>query len=101
MTTNLQQTEENKIQQGSAGHNPFAGLTEQYPGYDLVPLLDLITCNTADAYEAFFNQVAEVICWHLQDDQWDSKYLMHMIHELFRFRDAFRNARGGAVWKAT
>jgi hypothetical protein len=40
-----------------------------------------------------------LISWHLQDDKWDSKYLMQVMHELFRFRDAFRTMRSGAVWK--
>lgn len=99
MTTTLQQTEENKIQAEAAIHHQFTDLLQRYPDYDLSPLLDLITCDTADGYEAFFNQLAELISWHLQDDKWDNKYLMRVMHELFRFRDAFRSMRSGAVWK--
>jgi len=41
----------------------------------------------------------EIVCWHLQNDAWEGKYLMHILQELFRLRDAFRNVRGGEAWQ--
>lgn len=73
-------------------------LITQHPGYDFVPLLELVTCNAPDQYEAFFNLVAELVCRHLHDGTWDNAYLVRVLHELFRFRDAFRGMRGGADW---
>lgn len=34
----------------------------------------------------------------MQDEEWDGKYLMRMLQELFRFRDAFRGMQGGEGW---
>ncbi len=69
-----------------------------HPQYDFTPLLELVTSHSPDGYEAFFNQVAELVSWQLQDDKCDNAYLMRIMHELFRFRDAFREMRGGEEW---
>ncbi len=74
-------------------------LLTRHPGYDFVPLLELITCHPRDGYEAFFNHVAELVCWHLKDGEWDNKYLLRTLLELFHLRDTFRTMRGGPVWK--
>ncbi len=63
--------------------------------HDFTPLLELVTSHSPDGYEAFFNQVAELVSWQLQEDKCDNAYLMKIMHELFRFRDAFREMRGG------
>jgi hypothetical protein len=42
--------------------------------------------------------VAELVSWQLQDDKCDNAYLMKIMHELFRFRDAFREMRAGKEW---
>ncbi len=77
----------------------LASLLQNHPSYDLVPLLELVTCQSPDGYEAFFNHVAELVCRHLHDGEVDNRYLVRILQELFRFRDAFRNMRGGAVWE--
>jgi hypothetical protein len=79
-------------------HPQLAALLQNHPGYDFVPLLELVTYHPPDEYEAFFNHVAELVCRHLQDGAWDNGYLLRILHELFRFRDAFRAMRGGAGW---
>ncbi len=71
---------------------------QRNPQHDFTPLLELVTSHTPDGYEAFFNQVAELVSWQLQDDKCDNAYLMKIMHELFRFRDAFREMRGGDEW---
>ncbi len=76
----------------------LATILQNHPDYDFVPLLELVTCHPPDGYEAFFNQVAELVCRHLHDGEWDNGYLLRMLQELFRFRDAFRGMRGGAGW---
>jgi hypothetical protein len=63
--------------------------------HDFTPLLELVTSHSPDGYEAFFNQVAELVSWQLQDDKCDNAYLMKIMHELFRFRDAFRRCGEG------
>ncbi|MBD0255200.1 MAG: hypothetical protein ICV83_05730 [Cytophagales bacterium] len=77
----------------------LANLLSRHPEYDFVPLLELVTCQSPDGYEAFFNHVAELVCRHLHDGEWDNRYLVRILHELFRFRDAFRGMRGGAGWE--
>ena len=77
----------------------LADLITRHPGYDFVPLLELVTGHPPDGYEAFFNHVAELVCRHLHDGTWDNGYLVRILHELFRFRDAFREMRGGAGWQ--
>ena len=62
-------------------------------------LLELVTCHPPDQYEAFFNHVAELVCRHLHDGAWDNGYLVRILHELFRFCDAFRGMRCGANWE--
>lgn len=79
-------------------HPQLAALLQNHPGYDFVPLLELVTCHPPDGYEAFFNLVADLVCRHLHDGAWDNGYLVRMLLELFRFRDAFRAMRGGAGW---
>ena len=76
----------------------LAALLQNHPGYDFVPLLALVTCRPPDQYEAFFNHVAELVCRHMHDGAWDNGYLLRILQELFRFRDAFRGMRGGAGW---
>jgi hypothetical protein len=39
------------------------------------------------------------VCWHLQHEAWDNKYLMRILHELFRLRDAFRAVRNAEAWQ--
>jgi hypothetical protein len=68
------------------------------PQHNFTPLLELVTSHSPDGYEAFFNQVAELVSWQLQDDKCDNAYVMKIMHELFRFRDAFREMRGGEAW---
>ncbi len=53
------------------------------------------TTSVPDLYEAFCNRVIELMRWQLQGDKCDNSYLMKIMHELFRFRDAFREMRGG------
>ena len=69
------------------------------PQYQFLHLLELLAVNSPDAYEAFFNHVIELVCPHLQNEAWEGKYLMHILHELFRLRDAFRAVRGGEAWQ--
>ncbi len=76
----------------------LAILLQNHPDYDFVPLLELVTCHPPDGYEAFFNHVAELVCRHLHDGEWDNRYLVRILHELFRFRDAFRGMRGADAW---
>ncbi len=64
-----------------------------------MPLLELLTSHSPDGYEAFFNGVAELVCRHFGTEEWDNLYLRRMMQELFRFRDAFREMRGGKVWE--
>lgn len=71
---------------------------QRNPQHDFAPLLELVTSHSPDGYEAFFNQVAELVSWQLQDDKCDNAHLMKIMHELFRFRDAFREMRGGQEW---
>jgi hypothetical protein len=83
-------------------HNLPPALTDlitRHPGYDFVPLLELVTCHPPDGYEAFFNHVAELVCRHLHDGAWDNDYLVRILRELFRFRDAFRGMRGAPDWQ--
>ncbi len=72
---------------------------QRYPGHNFVPLLELVTSHSSDGYEAFFNQVAELVCRHFGDGEWDNAYLLRMTQELFRFRDAFRGMRSGDGWE--
>ncbi len=72
---------------------------QRHPQYQFLPLLELLAINSPDAYEAFFNHVIELVCWHLQNEAWEGKYLMHILHELFRLRDAFRAVRGAEAWQ--
>ena len=82
----------------SAVHPELLDLLQSYPQYNFTPLVELVTTLPPDGYEAFFNQVAELICRHMQDEEWDGKYLTRVLQELFRFRDAFRGMRGGESW---
>ncbi len=45
----------------------LADLITRHSEYDFVPLLELVTCQSPDGYEAFFNHVAELVCRHLHD----------------------------------
>ncbi len=83
----------------ATGPDPLTALREQFPDYDFAPLLDLLGSQSPEGYEAFFNHVAELVCWHLKDGEWDNKYLLRTLLELFHLRDAFRTMRGGPVWK--
>jgi hypothetical protein len=71
---------------------------QRHPQYQFLPLLELLAVNSPDAYEAFFNHVIDLVCWHLQHEAWDNKYLMRILHELFRLRDAFRAVRNAEAW---
>jgi hypothetical protein len=62
-------------------------------------LLELVTCQSPDGYETFFNHVDELVCRHLHDGEWDNNCLMRILHELFGFRDAFLSMRGAACWE--
>jgi hypothetical protein len=72
---------------------------QRHPQYQFLPLLELFSVKSSDAYESFFNHVIEIVCWHLQNDAWEGKYLMHILHALFRFRDAFRAVRNAEAWQ--
>ncbi len=72
---------------------------QSYPGHNFVPLLELVSSHSSDGYEAFFNQVAELVCRHFGHGEWDNAYLLRMTQELFRFRDAFRGMRNGDGWE--
>jgi hypothetical protein len=72
---------------------------QRYPSYDFMPLLELITSNSPDKYEDFFNGVAELVCRHFGNGDWDNHYLLRIMQELFRFRDAFRGMRDGERWE--
>ena len=38
-------------------------------------------------------------CRHLQNDARDKEYLVRILHEPCRLRDAFRSVRGGEAWQ--
>ncbi len=84
---------------GTPVPDPLTALRQQFPDYDFAPLLDLLGSQSAEGYEAFFNHVAELVCWHLKDGEWDNKHLLRTLLELFHLRDTFRTMRGGPVWK--
>jgi hypothetical protein len=84
---------------GTTSSDPLTALRQQFPDYDFAPLLDLLGSQSAEGYEAFFNHVAELVCWHLKDGEWDNKLLLRTLLELFHLRDTFRTMRGGPVWK--
>jgi hypothetical protein len=99
MTTSTTPFDQTPAQPSPTLPAALTDLITQHPGYDFVPLLELVTCNAPDQYEAFFNLIAGLVCSLLHDGAWDTDYLVRILHELFRFRDAFRAMRGGAEWQ--
>jgi hypothetical protein len=89
---------DNTFQATPALQELLATFKQRNPQHDFMPPFELVTSHPPDGYEAFFNQVAELVSWQLQDDKCDNAYLMKIMHELFRFRNAFREMRGGEEW---
>ena len=99
MQTPAPSTNESPTFSAATDRQQLDDFLQRHPQYQFLPLLELLSVNSPDAYESFFNHVIEIVCWHLQNDAWDSKYLMHILQELFRLRDAFRSVRGGEAWQ--
>ncbi len=99
MQTPTPSTNESPAFSAATDRQQLEDFLQRYPNYTLLPLLELLAVNSPDAYEAFFNHLIEIVCWHLQNDAWNSKYLMRILQELFRLRDAFRSVRGGEAWQ--
>jgi hypothetical protein len=62
----------------------------------LCPLLEGSPATRPTGTKAFFNHVAELVCRHLYDGEWDNKYLVGFSGTV-PLPDAFRSMRGGAV----
>ncbi len=98
MTNPANPNHDNTFQVTPALQELLGTLKQRHPQHDFMPLLELATSHPPDGYEAFFNQVAELVSWQFQDEKWDNAYLMKIMHELFRFRNAFREMRGAKEW---